>query len=121
MRNRHRLHPARHTFLAGVLLCARAAAPAMWPVATQAATVQGSGTAVTAARTVPEFRAIALHGGMDLVVRQGPAQAVQVQADDELLPRLETVVASGSKGATLQVRRKRESAGWLAGRAAGAA
>lgn len=115
MRPSLRFHPARHTFLASVLLCALAAAPAMWPVATHAASVQGSGTAATEARTVPEFQAIALNGGMDLVVRQGPAQSVQVQADDNLLPLLETVVESGSKGATLQVRWKRESGGWMGG------
>ncbi len=115
MRPSLRFHPARHTFLASVLLCALAAAPAMWPAASHAATVQGSGTAATETRTVPEFQGIALSGGMDVVVRQGAAQSVQVQADDNLLPLLETVVESGSKGATLQLRWKRTEGSWLGG------
>lgn len=115
MRLSLRLHPARHTFLASVLLCALAAAPAMWPVAAHAATVQGSGTAAAETRTVAEFQAIALSGGMDLVVRQGATPSVQVQADDNLLPLLETAVEPGSKGATLQVRWKREAGGWFGG------
>jgi Putative auto-transporter adhesin, head GIN domain len=117
MRTNLRFHPARHTFLASVLLCALAAAPAMWPSTSHAATTQGSGTAATETRNVPEFQAVALSGGMNLVVRQGPVHSVQVQADDNLLPLLETVVESGSKGATLQVRWKREAGGgWMGGR-----
>ncbi|MDO9112696.1 MAG: head GIN domain-containing protein [Polaromonas sp.] len=108
-------HLARHPLLVSVLLCAMAAAPAIWPVASHATTVRGSGTAATETRTLPEFQAIALNGGMDLVVRQGPVQSVQVLADDNLLPMLETVVESGSKGATLQVRWKRDSGGWFGG------
>lgn len=115
MRASLRFHPARHTFLVSVLLCALAAAPALWPVASHAAAVQGSGNAATETRHLPEFQAIALSGGMDLVVRQGPTQSVQVQADDNLLPLLETVVESGAKGATLQVRWKREAGGWMGG------
>jgi Putative auto-transporter adhesin, head GIN domain len=115
MRPSLRFHPARHTFLASVLLCALAAAPAMWPVASQAASVQGPDTTATEVRTVPEFQAITLNGGMDLVVRQGLAQSVQVQAGEKLLPLLETVVESGSQGATLQLRWKRGSGGWLGG------
>lgn len=113
MRRSLTFHLARHRLMVSVLLCALAAAPAMWPVASHAATTQGSGTAATDTRTVPEFQAIGLSGGMDLVVRQGPTQSVQVQADDNLLPLLETVVESGSKGATLLVRWKRESGGWF--------
>ena len=55
-------------------------------------------------RSVAEFQAIALHGEMDLVVRQGTPQSVQLQADDNLLPLLETAVESTSNGATLQLR-----------------
>lgn len=115
MRRSLALHLARHRLLASVLLCALAAAPAMWPAASHAATTQGSGTAATETRTVPEFQAIGLNAGIDIVVRQGPAQSVQVQADDNLLPLLETVVESGRKGATLQVRWKREAVGWMGG------
>jgi hypothetical protein len=57
-------------------------------------------------RTVAEFQAVALSGPMDLVVRQGAMQTLQVQADDKLLPQIETVVENGKHGATLQVRFK---------------
>lgn len=79
---------------------------ALLPAAAQAATMQGSGTLATEPRTVAEFQAVATNGSMDLVVRQG-AQSVQVQADDNLLPLLETVVENGRHGATLYVRWKK--------------
>ncbi|MCY7315965.1 MAG: DUF2807 domain-containing protein [Rubrivivax sp.] len=72
------------------------------PPAAQAAGLRGSGQVATEKRTVPEFQAIALSGDMELVVRQG-AQAVEVSADDNLLPLLEAVVEPGRDGATLQL------------------
>ncbi len=89
------------------VLCALA-----WLPSTPAAadTVRGSGRSATETRTVPDFQAIALSGSMDLVVRQG-AQTLEVTADDNLLPLLETVVEPGRDGATLQVRWKRGERG----------
>ncbi|MDP2006126.1 MAG: head GIN domain-containing protein [Rubrivivax sp.] len=107
--------PVRHTALVTTLLCSLALAPALLPATVQAAGVQGSGTAATETRTVPEFQAIGLSGAMDLIVRQGATQSVQLQADDNLLPLLETVVESGNKGATLLVRWKRQDGGWFGG------
>ena len=71
----------------------------------QAAT--GSGRMATEQRAVSDFEAIATAGSMDIVVRQGTKEAVEVQADDNLLPLIETVVEPGSAGRTLQVRFKR--------------
>ncbi len=79
---------------------------ALSPVAASAATVTGSGQTVTETRSVAEFQAIALSASMDLSVRQGASQSLQVQADDNLLPLLETVVENNSRGATLVVRWK---------------
>lgn len=79
---------------------------ALLPAGAQAATTTGSGTLATEPRSVAEFQAVATSGSMDLVVRQG-AQSVQVQADDNLLPLLETVVENGRHGATLHVRWKK--------------
>ena len=76
------------------------------PLQAQAAT-RGSGNLVSETRTLAEFQAISLAGEMDLVVRQGTPQSVQVQADDNLLPLLETSVENSANGATLQVRWKR--------------
>ena len=87
--------------LAAPLLCSLALAP----LAAQAAT-SGSGHSATETRSLAEFQAISLAGSMDLTVRQGPQQ-VQVQADDNLLPLLETSVESGKSGATLVVRWKK--------------
>lgn len=80
---------------------------AMAPHAAQAATVKGSGKVVTENRTVGEFAAVASQGSFDVVVRQGNAPAVQVSADDNLVPLIETVVENGRDGATLQLRWKR--------------
>ncbi len=77
---------------------------ALWAPDVRADSVRGSGKAATDIRNVAEFQAIGLNGSIDLTVRQGATQSVQVEADDNLLPLLETVVESGSSGATLQVR-----------------
>ena len=98
------------TFL-GALALAATLAPMLSPSLAHAANVQGSGNSVTETRTLDAFEAVALSGAMDLVVRQGAQQSVQVQADDNLLPLLETVVESGRSGNTLKVRWKREG-GW---------
>ena len=87
-------------FAAPVLLMVAA-----WPVLAQAATT-GSGRTLTETRSVAEFQAITVAGSMDVVVRQG-AQQLQVQADDNLLPLLETTVEATQQGATLVVRWKR--------------
>ncbi len=94
----------RHTLqslIAPALLCL-----AVLPLTGQAASTKGSGKAATDSRSVADFQAISLKGSMDLVVKQG-AQSVQVQADDNLLALIETVVESTSQGPTLVVRVKR--------------
>ncbi len=100
-------NPTRRAALVTPLLMSLALVPMLLPARSLAATT-GSGKSASEARTVPEFQAIALGGSMDLVVRQGAQQSVQVQADDNVLGFLETVVEShGDKGPTLQVRWKK--------------
>jgi carbon monoxide dehydrogenase subunit G len=60
----------------------------------------------TETRDVGAFEQIDVSGSMDLIVRQGPQTSVQVQADDKLLPLVETVVENGAKGARLKLRWK---------------
>jgi hypothetical protein len=72
------------------------------PLSTQARVV-GSGVAKTEARTVSDFDAIETSGSMDLSIRQAAKEALEVQADDNLLPLIETVVESR----TLKIRFKR--------------
>jgi hypothetical protein len=98
------MNPTRRA--AFTILCCLPLATLLMPMAAHAAT-QGSGKAATETRPVPEFQAIGLAGSMDLRVSQGATQSVTVQADDNLLPLLETVVEDGKSGPTLQVRWKR--------------
>ncbi len=97
-----RLRQTLTHLVAPALLCL-----GLLPPAAQAATTQGSGRAASEMRTVAEFQAIALNGPMDLTVRQGNSPSVQVEADDNLLPLLETVVESSGNGPTLLVRWKK--------------
>ncbi len=73
------------------------------PLAGQAATTTGSGTAASETRSLGEFSAIALGGAMNLNVTQGAVTSVQVQADDNLLSMIETVV----EGQRLEIRWKK--------------
>lgn len=91
----------RPAWFAPALLCL-----ALLPLAGQAATT-GSGQVATEVRALPEFEAIAVAGAVDVRVRQGTPQSVQVSADDNLLPLLETTVEPTRRGATLKVGWKR--------------
>jgi hypothetical protein len=70
-------------------------------------TTVGSGKLASETRTVPEFHGVAANGSIDLVVKQGPQAPVKIEADDNLLPILETVVESGRHGPVLVVRTKK--------------
>ena len=101
----HSIHPTFARWLAPAFVSV--ACLMVVPFAVQAASVSGSGKASTETRSLADFQAVALNGSMNLVVRQGAAQNVQVSADDNLLPLLETVVESTAQGATLVVRWKK--------------
>ena len=92
------IYPAALAVLAGLVLT-------FAPVAQ--ARVVGSGHSATETRNVSDFEAITSDGSMDLEVRQTGKEAVEVQADDNLLPLIETVVEPGSNGRTLVIRFKR--------------
>jgi len=92
--------------LGAALLLAAVALPAQaleirWGSGT---TVTGSGKLATETRSVSGFEAISVQGPVDVVVRQSGREAVEVQADDNVLPLIETVVEEGAKGRTLVVR-----------------
>ena len=72
-----------------------------------------SASAATETRPVAEFDAIALGGSFSLDVSQGAQASVVVQADDKLLPLIETVVDNGR----LEIRWKRgtQSPSWRQG------
>jgi Putative auto-transporter adhesin, head GIN domain len=85
----------RPLLAAGLLLSATFAA--------QAATTTGSGQPRTETRAASGFASIAMRGSIDVVVRQAAQESVQVSADDNPLPLLETVVENG----TLRIQWKR--------------
>jgi hypothetical protein len=64
--------------------------------------VKGQGRVSDEARSVGDFSALQVRGSMHVVARQGSAPSVNVQAQPELLPAIETVVENG----TLLVRTK---------------
>jgi hypothetical protein len=72
--------------------------------------VTGSGKTASESRPLTGFQAIALRGPVDLVLRQGSHEAVEVRADDNLIPLVETRVEERGSGRTLVVGlRKGES------------
>ncbi|MBL8974786.1 MAG: DUF2807 domain-containing protein [Myxococcales bacterium] len=58
--------------------------------------VQGSGVAAGEDRTVEAFTRVELLGSANLELEVGPAQRVRVEADDNIVPLLETTVSEGA-------------------------
>ena len=88
--------PRRSLFLVGASLLAGSSAHA----------VTGSGKPATEAREASGFSAISLRGDINVIVRQGTREAVQVSADDNLLPLLQTVVEGSGDNRTLRIQWK---------------
>jgi hypothetical protein len=57
--------------------------------------VHGSGTVARDERSVSTFRRVVIKGATDVVLRQGAAQQVVVEAEDNLLPLIRTAVENG--------------------------
>lgn len=87
-----------------------ASAPALLLPALRAhaAMTEGSGRVATEARALSGYDRIEASGSMQVVVRQGASEGVAVQADDNLLPLIETVV----EGERRLVIRSRRGASW---------
>lgn len=66
--------------------------------------VQGSGKLQTETRSVSSFQAVEVHASMNVVLRQGAREAVELRADDNLLALVETRVISRSGVQTLEIR-----------------
>src|SRR5258706_10735264 len=62
--------------------------------------VTGSGKIQTDTRAVSGFQAISLKTSANLVLRQGSREGVELRADDNILPLIETRVVDG----TLEIR-----------------
>lgn len=71
--------------------------------------VTGNGDVATEARDTGAFDGVALTGGFTVVIRQGSGNKVEVKADRNLLPYIETRVVDGGKGRTLQIGPKKNT------------
>lgn len=101
---------ARRFFLSSVAAAALvgSAAAVAWTFQTGEGTaVRGDGQIKREARSLSGFDAIAVSGGVELKVRQANATKVELEADGNLLPYVETLVVDGAKGRTLEVRVKK--------------
>lgn len=75
--------------------------------AAHAERLTGSGTLATEPRSVPAFQAVLLKGSIDVQVRQAAVQKVEVKADDNLVPIVETTVVDRGGVPTLEVTTRR--------------
>ncbi|WP_310385485.1 head GIN domain-containing protein [Roseateles sp.] len=101
MLNRRSIHVAASITLLAVVAPAQAWT---WGFNEQ---VKGSGEVVSETRDLGGFDAISLSGSYKVLVRQGPAVKLEVKADTNLLPLIETRVVEGSKGRTLEIGTKK--------------
>ena len=112
------MNPTRRAYLCTTFSAAALAASLAAPLAYadnetswywRGKTSNGSGTVVSQAREASDFQSIAVSGSINVKIRQGARELVEVRTDDNLQALLETVVESGSGGRTLHVRWKRGS------------
>ena len=66
--------------------------------------VTGSGKIQTETRAAGSFQAISLKTSAKLVLRQGSREGVELRADDNILPLIETRIVDGAGGPTLEIR-----------------
>jgi hypothetical protein len=66
---------------------------------------RGSGNVVSETRDVSNFRAIEIDYPAEVVIRQGPTEALVIEAEDNLLPNLKSRVQNG----TLEIFYRREN------------
>lgn len=69
--------------------------------------VAGSGETATETRSPGSFDGISLSGNFRVLVRQGGAETVEIKADKNHLPLIETRIVETSKGRTLEIGTKR--------------
>lgn len=95
---------------AALLIAILLATPAAWAQSAGASSrsgnlepVIGSGRLQTEQRSISGFRAVDLQGSMNLVLRQGSREAVEVLAEDNLLPLIDTRVVAHAGVPTLEI------------------
>jgi hypothetical protein len=95
--------PARRQLLVAAAAFALAAPAFAWSFGSE--TVQGSGTISKQARQVAHFNGVALSVPAKVELHIGSGEGVTIEADDNLLPLIETSVDNG----TLKIRPTREN------------
>lgn len=66
---------------------------------------QGSGNVITQSRTVSDFDHVELNGIGDVTITQGDREALQIEAEDNVIPHIQTTVQNG----TLQINFDRKT------------
>jgi hypothetical protein len=99
--------PTRRLFAASLIAAAAFAGTAQAWSWNMGERVTGNGDIATEPRDTGAFDAVSLSGGFQVIIRQGQAHKVEVKADRNLLPYLETRVVEGSKGRTLEIAPKK--------------
>ena len=102
------MNTSRRLFALGLVAAAVFSGSAQaWSWSINSERVNGNGDIATEARATGAFDAVSLTGGFNVVIRQGPANKVEVKADRNLLAVIETRVVEGSKGRTLEISPKK--------------
>lgn len=101
------MNTTRRLFALGIVAATVAGSAQAWSWSSDSERVTGNGDVATEARDPGAFDAVALSGGFTVVVRQGKGNKVEVKADRNLLPYIETRVVDGSRGRTLEIGPKK--------------
>lgn len=102
------MNTSRRLFALGLVSAAVFANTAQaWSWSSNSERVTGNGDITTEARDAGAFDGVALSGGFQVVIRQGAGNKIELKADRNLLPYIETRVVDGSKGRTLQIEPKK--------------
>jgi hypothetical protein len=80
----------------GRLILTASALLAFAAVATGCTGAKGEGQTVAESRTVATFQRVDTAFGIDVIVKTGPAQPIEVRAQSNILPLVTTVVESGT-------------------------
>lgn len=100
------MNPTRRLFALGAIAIAVSSSAQAWSW-NSGERITGNGDIATEARDAGAFDGVALSGGFNVVIRQGAGNKVEVKADRNLLPYIETRVVEGGKGRTLEIGPKK--------------
>lgn len=107
-RNAPRFFATRRAAAVALLSLAAAGGAHAWSLSFGGAQrIEGNGDVASESREVGAFDAVSLSGDFKVVVRQGSADKIEVRTDRNLLSYVETKIADGDKGRTLEISAKR--------------